>query len=93
MSNWGISRVPFLCELAGTPTGVLSLSRGKEMDKDEILTKILLDILPERIKKNGKGREYFEKKMLKHWFPNLTEDEKVLVRLLTKEALDRAFRA
>jgi hypothetical protein len=57
----------------------------------EILTEILLDILPGEIKKSGKGREYFEEEMLRNWFPDLTEDEKVLVLSLTKAVLDRAF--
>ena len=57
----------------------------------EILSEILLDILPEEIKKSGRGREYFEGGMLRNWFPDLTEDEKVLVLSLTKAVLDRAF--
>ncbi len=57
----------------------------------EILTEILLDILPGEIKKSGKGREYFEEEMLRNWFPDLTEDEKILVLSLTKAVLDRAF--
>jgi hypothetical protein len=67
------------------------VSRRKAMDTAEILTEILLDILPEEIKKSGRGREYFEEGMLRDWFPDLTEDEKVLVISLTKEVLDRAF--
>jgi len=60
-------------------------------DIGEILTEILLDILPGEIKKSGRGREYFEEEMLRNWFPDLTEDEKVLVLSLTKAVLDRAF--
>jgi hypothetical protein len=60
-------------------------------DIGEILTEILLDILPGEIKKSGKGREYFEEEMLRNWFPDLTEDEKILVLSLTKAVLDRAF--
>ena len=63
----------------------------KNRDIGEILTEILLDILPEEIKKSGRGREYFEEEMLRNWFPDLTEDEKVLVLSLTKAVLDRAF--
>jgi hypothetical protein len=61
------------------------------MNNGELLGEIVLDMLPESIKKNGKGREYFEKRMLERWFPDLSEDEKVLVRSLTKAVLDRAF--
>ena len=61
------------------------------MDTGQILPEILLNILPEEIKKSGKGREYFEERMLRNWFPGLTEDEKVLVISLTKAVLDRAF--
>lgn len=60
-------------------------------DIGEILTEILLDILPGEIQKSGKGREYFEEEMLRNWFPDLTEDEKILVLSLTKAVLDRAF--
>ena len=60
-------------------------------DIGEILTEILLDILPGEIKKSGRGREYFEEEMLWNWFPDLTEDEKILVLSLTKAVLDRAF--
>ena len=67
------------------------VSKRKAMDIGEILTEILLDILPEEIKKSGRGREYFEERMLRDWFPDLTEDEKVLVISLTKAVLDRAF--
>ncbi|MFQ5904042.1 MAG: hypothetical protein ACE5JO_10150 [Candidatus Binatia bacterium] len=63
----------------------------KEMDSGGILAEILLDILPEEIKKSGRGREYFEERMLRNWFPDLTEDEKVLVISLTKAVLDRSF--
>ena len=63
----------------------------KNRDIGEILTEILLDILPGEIKKSGRGREYFEEEMLRNWFPDLTEDEKVLVLSLTKAVLDRAF--
>ena len=56
-----------------------------------ILAEIVLDILPESIKKNGKGREYFEKRMFEQWFPDLTEYEKILLRSFTKVILDRAF--
>ena len=59
----------------------------------EILTEILLDILPEEIRNSGRGREYFEVRMLRDWFPDLTEDEKALVRSLTSAVLDRAFPA
>ncbi len=34
------------------------------MDIRGILTEILLDILPEEIKKSGRGREYFEDKIV-----------------------------
>ena len=61
------------------------------MDIGGKLTEILLDILPEEIRKTGKGREYFEGEMLANWFPDLSDDEKVLVISLTKEVLDRAF--
>jgi len=61
------------------------------MDSGGIVTEILLNILPEEIKKSGRGREYFEERMLRHWFPDLTEDEKVLVISLTKAVLDRSF--
>jgi hypothetical protein len=60
-------------------------------DIGKILTEILLDILPGEIKKSGRGREYFEEEMLRNWFPDLTEDEKILVLSLTKAVLDRAF--
>jgi hypothetical protein len=69
------------------------LSRTEAMDIGGVLTEILLDILPEEIRKTGKGREYFEGKMLGNWFPDLTEDEKVLVLSLTKAVLDKAFPA
>jgi len=63
------------------------------MEMGEILTEILLDILPEEIRNSGRGREYFEVRMLRDWFPDLTEDEKALVRSLTSAVLDRAFPA
>lgn len=63
------------------------------MNNGEILAELMLDILPESIKKNEKGREYFEKRMLEQWFADLTEDEKVIVRSLMKAVLDRAFQA
>jgi len=63
------------------------------MDIGRVLSKILLDILPGEIKKSGRGREYFEQEMLGNWFPDLTDDEKVLVLSLTKAVLDRAFPA
>ena len=63
----------------------------KEIDVGDVLTEILLDILPEEIKKSGRGREYFEERMLRNWFPDLTEDEKVLVISLTKAVLDKSF--
>ncbi len=63
------------------------------MDIGRVLTEILLDILPEEIRKSGRGREYFEQEMLGNWFPDLTDDEKVLVLSLTKAVLDRAFPA
>lgn len=69
------------------------LSGTEEMDIGRVLTVILLDILPEEIKKSGRGREYFEQEMLGNWFPDLTDDEKVLVLSLTKAVLDRAFPA
>jgi hypothetical protein len=62
-----------------------------EMDGAGILTQILLNILPEEIKKSGRGREYFEERMLRNWFSDLTEDEKVLVISLTKAVLDKSF--
>jgi len=65
--------------------------KSKATDIGEMLTEILLDILPEEIKKSGRGREYFEERMLRDWFPDLTEHEKVLVISLTKAVLDRAF--
>lgn len=43
------------------------------------------------LKKSGRGREYFERRMLRDWFPDLSEDEKALVRTLAKEVLDKAF--
>lgn len=67
------------------------VSKSKARDIGEMLTEILLDILPEEIKKSGRGREYFEERMLRDWFPDLTEHEKVLVISLTKAVLDRAF--
>ena len=76
-----------------------SIKIGSTVSKKEAagigrkLTEILLDTLPEEIKKSGRGREYFEQRMLADWFPDLTEDEKVLVLSLTKEVLDRAFPA
>jgi len=69
------------------------LSRTEAMDIGRILTEILLNILPEEIRKTGKGREYFEGEMLGNWFPDLSEDEKVLVLSLTKAVLDKAFPA
>jgi hypothetical protein len=69
------------------------LSRRERMEMGEILTEILLDILPEEIRNSGRGREYFEVRMLRDWFPDLTEDEKALVRSLTSAVLDRAFPA
>jgi len=69
------------------------LSGTEARDIAGILTAILLDILPEEIRKTGKGREYFEGKMLGNWFPDLSEDEKVLVVSLTKAVLDKAFPA
>ena len=66
---------------------------GPEMDRGRLLTEILLDILPKEIRKSGRGREYFEQEMLGNWFPDLTDDEKVLVLSLTKAVLDRAFPA
>lgn len=65
----------------------------KEIDIGETLAEILLDILPKEIKKSGRGREYFEERMLRNWFPDLTEDEKVFVISLTKAVLDRSFPA
>lgn len=61
------------------------------MEIGKIVTDILLDILPEKIRQNGKGREYFEERMLREWFPDLPEDEKVIVISLTKAVLDRAL--
>ena len=61
------------------------------MEIEKIVTDILLDILPEKIRQSGKGREYLEARMLREWFPGLPEDEKVLVISLTKAVLDRAF--
>ena len=66
-------------------------SSTSHKDIGEMLTEILLDILPEEIKKSGRGREYFEEEMLRNWFPDLTENEKILVLSLTKAVLDRAF--
>lgn len=59
----------------------------------EMLAEVLLDILPEEIRRSGQGREFFEERMLRDWFPDMTDDEKVLVRSLTKAILDRAFPA
>jgi hypothetical protein len=70
-----------------------TVSKKEAADIGRKLTEILLDTLPEEIKKSGRGREYFEQRMLTDWFPDLTEDEKVLVLSLTKEVLDRAFPA
>lgn len=70
-----------------------TFSKKEAADIGRKLTEILLDTLPEEIKKSGRGREYFEQRMLTDWFPDLTEDEKVLVLSLTKEVLDRAFPA
>jgi len=67
------------------------VSKSKATDIGKMLTEILLDILPEEIKKSGRGREYFEERMLRDWFLDLTEHEKVLVISLTKAVLDRAF--
>jgi hypothetical protein len=39
------------------------------MDIGGILTEILLDILPEEIKKSGRGREYFEDKIVLELWP------------------------
>jgi hypothetical protein len=39
----------------------------KEIDVGDVLTEILLDILPEEIKKSGRGREYFEERMLRNF--------------------------
>ena len=61
------------------------------MNSGELLADILLGIMPEKIKKSGRGREFFERRMLRDWFSDLSEDEKVLVRTLTKEVLDKAF--
>lgn len=61
------------------------------MEIEKIVTDILLDILPQKIRQSGKGREYLEERMLREWFPDLLEDEKVLVISLTKAVLDRAF--
>ena len=70
-----------------------TLSKKEAADIGRKLTEILLDTLPEEIKKTGRGREYFEQRMLRDWFPDLTEDEKVLVLALTKAVLDKAFPA
>jgi hypothetical protein len=67
--------------------------RREATEMGEILTETLLNILPEEIKKSGRGREYFEETMLRNWFPDLSEDEKILVRSLTKAVLDKAFPA
>lgn len=69
------------------------LSRTDAINIGGMFTEILLDILPEEIKKTGRGREYFEQRMLGDWFPDLTEDEKALVLVLTKAVLDKAFPA
>lgn len=69
------------------------LSRRERTEMGEMLAEVLLDILPEEIRKSGQGREFFEERMLRDWFSDMTEDEKVLVRSLTKAVLDRAFPA
>jgi hypothetical protein len=70
-----------------------TLSKKEAADIGRVLAEILLDTLPGEIKKTGRGREYFEQRMLGDWFPDLTEDEKVLVLSLTKAVLDKAFPA
>jgi hypothetical protein len=69
------------------------LSRRERTEMGEMLAEILLDILPEEIRRSGQGREFFEERMLRDWFHDMTDDEKVLVRSLTKAILDRAFPA
>jgi hypothetical protein len=69
------------------------LSRREKTEMGEMLAEILLDILPEEIRRSGQGREFFEERMLRDWFSDMTDDEKVLVRSLTKAILDRAFPA
>lgn len=66
-------------------------SKKEANEIGKILAEILLDILPGEIRRSGRGREYFEEKMLKNWFPDISDDEKVLVISLTKAVLDRAF--
>jgi hypothetical protein len=70
-----------------------TVSKKEAADIGRKLTEMLLDTLPQEIKKSGRGREYFERRMLGDWFPDLTEDEKVLVLALTKAVLDKAFPA
>lgn len=78
----------------GSP-GITSglLSRREKTAMGVMLAEILLDILPEKIRRSGQGREFFEERMLRDWFSDMTDDEKVLVRSLTKAVLDRAFPA
>ena len=61
------------------------------METGKIVSDMLLDILPKKIMESGKGRGYFGERILDHWFPELTEDERALVILLAKAVLDRAF--
>ena len=68
-----------------------TVSKKEAADIGRKLTEMLLDTLPQEIKKSGRGREYFERRMLGDWFPDLTENEKVLVLALTKAVLDKAF--
>ena len=70
-----------------------TLSKKEATDIGRELTEMLLDTLPEEIRKTRRGREYFEQRMLGDWFPGLSEDEKVLVLVLTKAVLDKAFPA
>ncbi len=72
-----------------TPT--LGLTGRRHVEIGKILTGTLFDILPEKIRQTDKGREYFEERMLRGWFPDLTENEKVLVISLSKAVLDRAL--
>lgn len=61
------------------------------MTHNEILIDLLLNFIPKKVKESGRNREYFEKEVLSRWYPNLTEDEKIIVIGMTKRILDEAF--
>jgi hypothetical protein len=52
--------------VALTGKGSPLVYRREATEMGEILTEILLNILPEEIKKSGRGREYFEETMLRN---------------------------